>query len=69
MLYEVIPNAVAVGDVSVSTNPRSAQDVLGHAFVDMQAYLQEAATAAARIAEGDLTVESNAPTGDSYNFV
>ena len=47
---------IARGDLSVSTQPRSAQDAFGTAFSEMTAYLRSTAELAAAIAEGDLRV-------------
>ncbi|MCS7001853.1 MAG: Cache 3/Cache 2 fusion domain-containing protein, partial [Dehalococcoidia bacterium] len=46
---------IATGDLAVTVTPRSSDDVLGTAFVQMGAYLAEMADAAERIARGDLS--------------
>ncbi len=48
---------IARGDLSVTVSPRSAQDVLGNAFVAMVENLREKARCAKQIATGDLTVQ------------
>jgi len=61
-----VAKAVSRGDVSQTVEVRSHDEVgeLGNAFNDMINYLQEAAVAADRIANNDLTVDVNPRTDD-----
>ncbi|HKK01679.1 MAG TPA: PAS domain S-box protein, partial [Desulfuromonadales bacterium] len=48
---------ISLGDTAVEVTPRSAKDILGHAFVSMVDAQREKAAVLERIAHGDLTVE------------
>lgn len=52
----VMASAVADGDLTARIEPRSDEDMLGHAFVRMTGYLSEMGTLAAEISGGNLTV-------------
>ena len=51
-----VASAIADGDLSARIEPRSAQDLLGHAFVRMTGYLAEMGAIAGEISSGNLTV-------------
>jgi len=51
-----VASAIADGNLAARIEPRSEQDMLGHAFVRMTAYLSEMGTLAAEISSGNLTM-------------
>ena len=51
-----VASAIADGDLGARVQPRSSQDVLGHAFVRMTSYLSEMGAVAAELSSGNLTV-------------
>jgi len=62
-----VASAIADGDLGARIQPRSEQDVLGHAFVRMTSYLAEMGTLAAEISSGNLTVRvAPRSTQDSF---
>ena len=52
-----LADAIARGDLSLRSEPRSAQDMFGKAFVAMQSYLVDMASVAERISSGNLDVQ------------
>ena len=62
-------SAIADGDLTARVQPRSAEDVLGNAFVRMTGYLAEMGTVAGEISRGNLTVRvSPRSTRDSFGL-
>jgi methyl-accepting chemotaxis protein len=52
-----VAQAIAVGELTAAVAPRSAEDVLGNAFVRMTDYLKEMGEVAGEISLGNLTVQ------------
>jgi methyl-accepting chemotaxis protein len=62
-----VARAIAVGELTATVEPRSADDALGNAFVRMSAYLTEMGGVAKEISSGNLTVQVRPrSTGDSF---
>jgi methyl-accepting chemotaxis protein len=58
-----LADSIAGGDLSVSVEPRSRDDVFGNAFKTMTNYLREMADLADSIADGDLTISVKPRSG------
>jgi methyl-accepting chemotaxis protein len=50
-----VANRISQGDLSLHIEPKSRQDILGHAFAQMTRYIREMAEVANKLAGGDLT--------------
>lgn len=62
-------SAIADGDLTARVQPRSADDVLGNAFVRMTGYLVEMGAVAGEISSGNLTVRVSRRSGrDSFGI-
>ncbi len=62
-----VAQAIAVGELTATVAPRSADDALGNAFVRMTTYLKEMGDVAREISAGNLTVQVR-PRSAGDNF-